>query len=47
MINFNPKNLTPSVLNGKNSIAEEFLGARDFKVLTQFDRGSFNPLSYL
>ena len=37
MINFNPKNLTPSVLNGKNSLAEEFLGARDFKVLTQFD----------
>jgi hypothetical protein len=37
MINFNPKNLTPAVLNGKNSIGEEFLGARDFKVLTQFD----------
>jgi len=37
MINFNPKNLTPSVLNGKNAMGEEFLGARDFKVLTQFD----------
>ena len=37
MINFNPKNLTPAVLDGKNSMAEEFLGARDFKVLTQFD----------